>query len=186
MKQRSKLTKIYYKNGLRKSDHIKVLEKSAECTEKILEAKKNYILKMITKLEYSNAAPKTYWAILNRLLYNKKIPAIPPLFVYGSFISDYCKKANLFNNFFASISTPIKNNSVLPPLLYKTRINSFFVTNKDMLPIIKSLDSSEPHGFDNISIKMTKICSESVTISLKIIFEDSLKKRNISRNTEKS
>ena len=51
---------------------------------------------MTTKLEYSNAAPKIYWAILNRLLYNKKIPAILPLFVDGSFISDYCKTANLF------------------------------------------------------------------------------------------
>ena len=48
LKQRSKLTKIYYKNDMRKSDHIKVLEKSTECTKKILEAKKIYILKMIT------------------------------------------------------------------------------------------------------------------------------------------
>ena len=49
--------------------------------------------------------------------------------------------------------------------------------NKDILSIIKSLDSSKPHGCDNISIKMIKICSESVTIPLKIIFEESLKKR---------
>ena len=114
---------------------------------------------MTTKLEHSSAAPKTYWAILNRLLYNKKIPAIPPLFVDVSFISDYCKNANLFNNFFVSICTPIKNNSVLPPLLYKTnaRIDSFCVTNKDILSIIKSLDSKKSHGFDNISIKMVKI-----------------------------
>ena len=111
-----------------------------------------------------NTAPKTYWAILNRLLYNKKIPAIPPLFVDGSFISDYCKKANLFNNFFVSICTPIKNNSVLPPLLYKTNTR------------INSLDSSKSHGCDNISIKMIKICSEPVTVPLKIIYEESLKK----------
>ena len=50
-KERSKLIKIYFKNGLRKSDHIKVLEKSAECTQKILEAKKNYSLKITIKLE---------------------------------------------------------------------------------------------------------------------------------------
>ena len=37
---------------------------------------------MTTKFEHSNAAPKTYWAILNRPLYNKKIPAI-----YTTFIS---------------------------------------------------------------------------------------------------
>ena len=36
---------------------------------------------MTNKLEHSNTAPQTYWAILNRLLHNKKIPAIPPLFV---------------------------------------------------------------------------------------------------------
>ena len=45
LKQRSKLTKIYYKKGLRKSDHTKVLEKATECTNKILEAKKNIYLK---------------------------------------------------------------------------------------------------------------------------------------------
>ena len=133
---------------------------------------------MTTKLEHSNTVSKTYWSMLNRLLYNKMIPAIPPLFVDGSFISDYCKKENLFNNFFVSICTPIKNNSILPPLLYKTntRINSFRVTNRYVLSIIKSLDSSKSYGYDNISIKKIKICSETVTIHLKIIFEESLKK----------
>ena len=71
-----------------------------------------------------------------------------------------------------------KKNSVLPLLLYKTstRINSFRITNKDMLSIIKSLDSSKSNGCDDISIKVIKICSESVTIPLKILFEESLKK----------
>ena len=49
---------------------------------------------MTTKVEHSNTAPETYWSILNRLLYSKKNPAIPPLFVDGSF--------------FVSICTPIK------------------------------------------------------------------------------
>ena len=39
-----------------------------------------------------------------------------------------------------------------------------------------TLPSSKSHGYDNISIKMMKICSESVTIVLKIILEESLKK----------
>ena len=100
------------------------------------------------------------------------------MFVDGSFVSYYCKKANLFNNFLVSICTPIKNDSVLPHLLHKTntRINSFRVTNKDILSIIKSLDSSKSHEYDNISMKMIKIYSESVTVPLKIIFEESLKK----------
>ena len=42
---------------------------------------------MTTKPNESNSAPKTYWAILNCLLYNKKNPGIPPLLADGVFIS---------------------------------------------------------------------------------------------------
>ena len=45
LKQRSKLTKIFYKNGQRNSDHIKVLEKSEECTSLISEAKRTIFLR---------------------------------------------------------------------------------------------------------------------------------------------
>ena len=90
-----KYSKLFYKNGQRNSDHVKVLEKSEECISLISEAKKNYILEMTSKCEDSNTAPKTYWFILNCFLYNKKIPAIPPLLLDGNFISDFCEKANL-------------------------------------------------------------------------------------------
>ena len=79
------MTKIFYKNGQRKSDREKVLEEANECANEILETKKNYILKMSKNLEDSHTAPKGYWTILNRLIYNKKFPAIPPLFVDGNF-----------------------------------------------------------------------------------------------------
>ena len=42
--------------------------------------------------------------------------------------------------------------------------------------MIKSLNSSKSYGYDNISIKMIKICSELVTTPLKVIFKESLKK----------
>ena len=73
LKERCKLTNFFYKNGQRKIDHHKVLEKSTECTKQILEAKKNYILKMTKKLEDSNTSSKSYWTILNRLLCNEKL-----------------------------------------------------------------------------------------------------------------
>ena len=63
LKEKCKLTKVFYKNGPRKIDHDKVLEKSEECTKQILEAKKNYILKMTKKLADSNTSPETYLAI---------------------------------------------------------------------------------------------------------------------------
>ena len=62
---------MFLQNGQRKIDHDKVLKKSEECTKQILEAKKNYILKMTKKLADSNTSQKAYWTILNCLLYNK-------------------------------------------------------------------------------------------------------------------
>ena len=178
LKERCKLTKFFYKNGQRKTDHDKVLEKFEECTKQILEAKKNYILKMTKKLADSNTSPKTYWTILNRLLYNKKIPTIPPFLVDGKLVSDFCKKANIFNNFFASICTPIDNTSCLPSFSFRTgsRIKFFHVTENDISAIIKTLDPNKAQGCNNISIKMIKICSQSLTLPLKIIFEHSIKK----------
>ena len=93
-------------------------------------------------------------------------------------VSDFCKKANIFNNFFSSICTPIDNASCLPSFSYRTgsRIKSFHVTENDLLAIIKTLDPNKAHGCDNISIKMIKICSQSLTLPLKVFFEQSIKK----------
>ena len=100
--------------------------------------------------------------------------------VDGKFVQDFCEKANLFNNFFSSICTSIQNTSILTPFLHRTnaRITSFYDTKEDIPLIIKNLDSSKAHGWDNISIKMIKICGESITVPLKIIFEQSLKITN--------
>ena len=72
LKGRCKLTIFFYKNSQKKTDHDKVLEESSECTKEILEAKKNYILKMTKKLADSNTPPKSYWTIPDCFLYNKK------------------------------------------------------------------------------------------------------------------
>ena len=108
--------------------------------------------------------------------------------VDGKFVSDFCEKANLFNNFFSSICTPIQNTSILPPFLHRTnaRITSFYVTKEDILLIIKNLDSSKAHGWDNISIKMIIICGESITVPLKITFEQSLKEKKFSEVWKKA
>ena len=188
MKERSKLTKIFYRNGQRKPDREKMLEKATECTNEIPQAEKYYIPKMSTKLEDSHTAPKAYWSILNRLIYNKKIPTIPPLFVDGNFISDFCAKASIFNNYFVSICAPIRNANVLPPFSYKTntRKSSFQVTESDILSIIKSLESTKAHEYDNLSIRIIKMCRESITLPLKVIFQESLKRRKFPKIWERT
>ena len=47
LKQRTKLIKYFNRNGQIKHGYDKTLEKFAECTVEILEAKKNYILNTV-------------------------------------------------------------------------------------------------------------------------------------------
>ena len=82
------------------------------------------------------------------------------------------EKANLFNSFFASQCTPASNSSVLPDISFHLNAHlSSFITEKDILGIIKSLDPNKSHGWDNILIKMIKMCGESLASPLKIILE---------------
>ena len=46
-------------------------------------------------------SPKAHWSILKKILNNKKIPYIPPVY-HGNYITDFKEKAEIFNNLFAN------------------------------------------------------------------------------------
>ena len=77
-----------------------LLHQVSECTKLIIEAKDKDLAKLSSKLANTDPAPKTYWSITNRFLNNSKIPIILPVFFEGKLISDFEKKAQLFNNYF--------------------------------------------------------------------------------------
>ena len=64
-------------------------------------------------------------------------------------------------------------NNKSPSVLHRTnaRITSFHFVEEEISLIINNLVPAKAHGCDNILIKMIKICSESLTIPLRIIFE---------------
>ena len=97
---------------------------------------------------------------------------MPLSLVDGKLFSYFRTKANLFNNIFALMYTPIENPSALSSS-YKTtsRIKSFHITKNDILQIITSSDSNKVHVLDNTVLKMIQICNESITVTLKIISE---------------
>ena len=90
---------------------------------------------MSAKLDNPKTVPKTYWSIINKFLSNKKTPIIPSVLVNGELVSDFERKANLFNNYFASQCTPIENGSKLPNVSYKTEkiLTSFHTKDDDIL-----------------------------------------------------
>ena len=107
------------------------------------------------KLNNPNTSAKTYWSILKSFYNDSKVPLIPPLLVNNNIVSNFTKKANIFNDFSTLQCTPLNNSSVLPAkVTFKTqsRLNSICFEEDDILKIIRSLNVDKAHGHDNISI----------------------------------
>ena len=123
-------------------------------------------------------APKYYWSLLKTMLNDKKVPCIPPIFHDNKFITDFSKKADLFNSFFAKQCSIIENNSVLPsstnPITHQYLANIEF-TKDDIKRIICNLDPTKAHGHDMISIHMLKMSSNAIIEPLSKIFKNCLK-----------
>ena len=144
----------------------------------IEDSKQTYYSKLSSKLANPATSSKTYWSILKTFLNNKKIPCIPPLFHENKFITNFKEKAELFNTFFANQCTLLNNSSVLPNNLAKLTNKSLDTVNfstDDISKIINNLDPNKAHGHDMLSIRMIKLCENSICKPLSIIFNDCLK-----------
>ena len=123
-------------------------------------------------------------------LYNrKKIQLIPPTLINNKLISHFKKKENHFNAFFTSQCTPISNSTTL--LLVTTHVTnaslSFISFNdQDILKIIHFLNINKAHVYDDISIRLLKICDSSIVRPLSIIFKNSLQSVSFPNNWKNS
>ena len=108
---------------------------------------------MANKLNSIQKGSKAYWSLLKSFLHNKKIPIIPPILHNNAFVTDFKKKAELFNSYFAKQCTLMNSNSTLPVnLQYLTDkcLSSFDFSEDDIMKIIQKLDPNKAHGQDNI------------------------------------
>ena len=139
-------------------------------------AKEKHLTRLSAKLEDPSTGSKTYWSILNRFLSNKKLPIIPPILVDDRVVSNFAEKTELFNSYFASQCTPVTNKSQLPFLEFKTgkRIEKITFNDGDIYLIIKNLNVDKAYGWDNISIRMIKLCGKSIARPLSLIFQSML------------
>ena len=158
------------KNNIQLLQRLKLQEK---WNSFISVSKQNYYSRMSTKLTKFHKSSKAYWSLLKTFLNNKKIPLIPPLYHQGGFITNFKVKAELFNSFFASQCSLIKNDSKLPSYLnYNTdnRLSTVNFSIDDIAKIIQNLDPNKAHGHDKISIRMLQLCGNSICKPLELIF----------------
>ena len=87
--------------------------------ETLESCKSKYYENISKKLCSKAIAPKYYWSLLKTMLNDKKVPCIPPIFHDNKFVTDFSKKADLFNSSFAKQCSVIENNSVLPSSVVK-------------------------------------------------------------------
>ena len=132
-------------------------------------AKEKYCHNTVNKLMNTQKNSKVYWPLLKILLNNNKIPIIRPLFYENRFVTDFKEKDELFNIFFSKQCSLIPNNScIVSDINYITdkRLSSVTFLGKDVGKIIQNLGSNKTHGYDNLSVCMLKICSDSFFVSL--------------------
>ena len=90
------------------------------------------------------------------------------------FVTDIQTKANIFNKFFAEQCTPLRNGSVLPVnqmFLSQARLKSLDFKEFEILKLIRALNINKAHGYDDISIRMIKICDKSLLKPLILLFK---------------
>ena len=150
--------KISLKRSLSESNRFSEVQMlSTEISMLMLERKEKYYRDLSMKLNNPKTYAKAYWSILKSLYNDGKIPLIPSLQVNNKIVSDFTEKANLFNYFFATQSTPLSNNSILPSTIFfktQSRLSSINFEKEDILKIIRNLNTDKAHGHDNISMQM--------------------------------
>ena len=166
---------------------LKVLQKDLHNANEL--SKLNYYSWITYKLTHVQKNTKVYWTLLKRFFNNKKIPLIPPLLHGNEYVTDFKKKAELFNSFFAKQCSLISNSSELPLNLHYTtekHLNILNFTDNDTEKIMQNVDPNKVHGHDKISICLIKMFGKSVCKPLQLIFSQCFDTGSFSLEWKKS
>ena len=93
------------------------------------------------------------------------------VFHKNSYNTDFKRKAELFNSFFAKQCSLIDNNSKIPLTIFLKTNKSFLLnvtfTEHDIEKILLNLKPNKEHRHDSISIRMLQICKHPYVNILK-------------------
>ena len=136
-------------------------------------SKQSYYKRVFEKLLSVSTSSKCYWSLLKRMLNDKKISVIPPLFHNSNFISNSTEKSELFNEHFSGKCSLIQTKSTIPSVFTPLTHNllSLLQFTADDKSIMNKLDPNKAHSHDMISVRMIKFCSDSIYKPLEIIFK---------------
>ena len=176
IKAKNELYEEYVKKGRQKTNFCTLEESVRNLYDLILQTKISYYENLWKKLNDPTIQSETYWSALTGFYNGKGVSVIPPLLVNNKVVNDFKAKTDIFNDFFSKRCTPLANGSKLPEnqvYLTNSRINSVSFSDNFVINIIRNLNVNKAHGYDDISIRMNKVCDESLVRPLAIIFRNS-------------
>jgi hypothetical protein len=170
--------KRFAKNGCPAGSRQDIENLRDNYTKLVDDAQQKYLIGQGIKLSDPGTDIRTYWSILKPFFNKSKTPSIPPILNNNVFITDFLDKANLFNEYFAQQCTVLDTGSILPPFVQITDslLDSVRFTENDIIDIILSLHPEKAHGWDDLSIRMIKMCGKTLSKPLAIIFRNCIKK----------
>ena len=116
-------------------------------------------------------------SLINTVLSKERMPIIPFLLENRLFITDFPEKAQTFTDYFILQCTMIENGSEIPQDVptVSSMISNFDISEDKILNSIRSLDPNKAHGWDEISIRKTKVSDRSLVNPLNIKFASYLR-----------
>ena len=172
VKRKHRVFNKYVKRG-RKPEHWEYVKlvRNATC-RMITNARETYFQNLGKKLSDPSNGIKAYWSTLNKIINRKKTSNIPPLLENGIFVTNFQNKADIFNDLFVKQCSELDNGSKLPPFRAKCMeaFETVDIDSAKVLQTIRSLDCNKAHGWDDISIVMSKMCDYAVVPPLCLIY----------------
>ena len=173
IQKKNRAYNTFIRNG-QPEDRLEAITNMISQGSKLIEdAKDKYFTKIGRTLSNHDTGKKLYWSLINKILNKAKIPIIPPLLENDVFVLDFTAKAEIFNDYFIQQCTTINTGSELPPILVPNAplLTDVSISDEKILNIIRSLNPNKAHGWDDISVRMIKICDDALLLPLSIIFE---------------
>ena len=114
---------------------------------------------------------QAYWSLLKSVLNKARVSNIPPLLENDKFILDFAAKADIFNDHFVKQCITINTGSPIPydTLPIAPPLTDFAISSEKILSMIRSLNPGKAHGWDDISVRMIKLCDVALVFPLILV-----------------
>ena len=169
-----------YKRTLSEQDRFYFYLARREVNRAKRNAKKRFEQKMVTSFSKPNLSTREFWKLSKRILGEKSDRNIPPLMHNNILVSEDETKANLFNDYFASISSLDTDGALpqLPGFTFETdsRIELVQTTDIEVEKLLSLLNPNKSTGPDGIGNWVLKNCSHTLANPLTKLFNNLLEK----------